>query len=79
MAATAFRHFEWQKLRLTHAEFMRMLIAGSAWGTAMTAGITTMTFCNDGMVCLDDIAMTTAISLVAGVLAIGPIAAYGRR
>lgn len=79
MVATALRQFDWQKLHLTQAEFVRMLVAGTVWGTAMTAGIAGMTFWNCGMVCPDDIAMTTAISVAAGILAIGPIAAYGRR
>lgn len=77
--ATALNEFDWQKLRLTRSEMRRMLVAGTAWGTAMSAGIAGMTFWNYGMICPDDIAVTTAISIAAGILAIGPIAAYGRR
>jgi len=79
MIATALREFDWQKLRLTQSEALRMLAAGTAWGVAMSASIAGMTFWNYGMICPDDIATTTAISMLAGILAIGPLAAYGRR
>ena len=79
MVATALGQFDWQKLRLTQTEFARMLVAGTAWGMAMSAGIAGMTFWNCGVVCPDDIVMTSAVSVAAGILAIGPIAGYGRR
>ena len=78
MTATALQ-LNWQKLRLAQTDFVRMLAAGTAWGTALTAGLAGLTFWNCGMICPDDIAITAAISSVAGILAIGPIAAYGRR
>ena len=77
--ATALNEFGWQKLRLTKPEVGRMLTAGTAWGVAMSAGLAGMTFWNCGMICQDDLTVTTALSVAAGVLAIGPIAAYGRR
>jgi hypothetical protein len=77
--ATVLNSFEWQKLRLTKSAVLRMLIAGSTWGLAMSAGLAGMSLWNDGMICLDDSLLTTAICIAAGVLAIGPIAAYGRR
>jgi hypothetical protein len=79
MIATAFNKFEWRKLCLSRSEAQRMLIAGTAWGVAMTAALTGMTFWNCGMICQDDLIKTTALSIVAGILAIGPLAAYGRR
>jgi hypothetical protein len=79
MIATAFNSFDWQKLRLTKSAVLRMLIAGSAWGFAMSAGLAGMALWNDGMICSDDVVMTTVISVAAGILAIGPIAAFGRR
>jgi len=77
--ATALNRFEWQKLRLTKSAVLRMLIAGTAWGLMMSAGLAGMALWNDGMICLDDTMMTTAVSVAAGILAIGPIAAFGRR
>ena len=79
MITSALNKFEWQKLRLTRSEARRMLIAGTAWGAAMSAALTGMTFWNCGMICQDDLIRTTTLSVVAGILAIGPLAAYGRR
>ena len=79
MIATALQKFDWQKLKLKKSELLRTLIAGTAWGIAMAAGIASMTFWNYNMICSDDVAVTTVISIAAGILAIGPIAAYGRR
>ena len=79
MTATTFTRFDLQKLRLTKLEALRMLTAGTAWGLAMSAGIAGMTFWSCGMECPDDIAATTALSVSAGILGIGPLAAYGRR
>jgi hypothetical protein len=79
MIATALNKFEWQKLWLTRTEVLRMLIAGSAWGIAMSVGLAGMTFWNCGMICQHDLLVSTALSVGAGILAIGPLAAYGRR
>ena len=79
MIAALFNGFDWQRLRLTRPEVLRMLLAGSAWGLAMSLGIAGMTFWKYAMICPDDIAVTTVLSVVAGILAIWPLAAYGRR
>jgi hypothetical protein len=79
MIATTLDKFEWRKLRLTRNEALRMLLAGTAWGIAMSIGLAGMTLWNCGMICQDDLVRTTTISVVAGILAIGPLAAYGRR
>ena len=77
--ATAMIRFDWRKPRLTKFDLLRMLITGTAWGLAMSAGFAGMTLWNYGMVCSDDVVLTTAISVAAGIFAIGPIAAFGRR
>jgi hypothetical protein len=77
--ATALTGFSWRKLQLTRKEMLRMLMAGTAWGVAMSAGLAGMTFWNCGMICQDDLIKTTTLSFIAGILAIGPLAAYGRR
>ena len=77
--AAALNTFEWRKLRLTRNEVLRMLIAGTSWGVAMSAGLAGMTFWNCGMICQDDLIKTTALSIAAGILTIGPLAAYGHR
>ena len=56
----------------------RALAAGTAWGIAMTAGLAATNLWSCGGICLPDIAVTAAISVSAGIVCIGPIAAFGR-
>jgi hypothetical protein len=56
----------------------RGIMAGTAWGLAMGLGLPLMTFLNCGVICLSDIVFTTAMSIVAGIATIGPLAAYRR-
>ena len=79
MIATTLTGSSLQKLQMTKSEALRMLIAGTAWGLAMSAGIANMTYWRYAMICPDDIVVTTALSVAAGIFAIGPLAAYGRR
>lgn len=64
--------------RLTPQAAKRALIAGSAWGVTMGAGLTVVGFLDCGVVCLSDVALTTGISVAAGVCTIGPLAAFAR-
>jgi hypothetical protein len=57
----------------------RGLIAGSAWGIAMGAMLAAVSAWNCGVVCVPDAALTTAISIAAGICTIGPLAAFGAR
>ena len=54
----------------------RALIAGCAWGLPMAALLIAMSALACGGICLTDAALTTAISLVTGVVAMGPFAAF---
>ena len=56
----------------------RALLAGGAWGVAMGIALTALKFQDCGMVCLSDVAITTAMASVAGILTIGPLAAFAR-
>ena len=53
----------------------RRLLAGAAWGLTMGLGLPLLNFANCGVICLSDVAFTTAVSAVAGVVVIGPLAA----
>jgi len=79
MNAIALTTFEWSKLKLTRQECLRGLIAGTAWGLALTAGLAAMTAWSCGGICLPEVAVNAGLSLAAGILGIGPVAAYGRR
>ena len=54
----------------------RGLVAGTAWGLAVGLGLPLMTFVNCGVICLLDVAFPTAVSVVAGIAVIGPLAAF---
>jgi hypothetical protein len=53
----------------------RGILAGTAWGLIMGLGLPLITFMNCGVICLSDVALTTAASIIAGTATIGPLAA----
>lgn len=63
--------------RLDRRAALRMLGAGSAWGVVMATGFVGYALWSCGGVCLEDAALTTSTSIVAGILTIGPLAAFG--
>jgi hypothetical protein len=63
--------------RLDGRAALRMLAAGTAWGGVMAAGFVGFALWSCGAVCLEDVALTTATSVAAGILTIGPLAAFG--
>jgi hypothetical protein len=77
--STVVAAFDRSKLPLRNGDWRRGLIAGLAWGAALTLGLTAMTALSCGGVCLPEVAVNAGLSLIAGLLGIGPIAAYGRR
>ena len=56
----------------------RGVLAGTAWGLTMGLGLPLLTFVNCGVICLSDVAFTTAVSVAAGIAVIGPLAAFRR-
>lgn len=64
---------------MTRAALARAVIAGTAWGLTMGTGLALMSLRDCGGICIPDAALTTAISIIAGIITIGPIAAVGRR
>ena len=66
-------------LRLDRAVLLRGLVAGLGWGLIMAAGLLGMAYAECGFSCDLDIATTTAVSVLTGLVAIGPLAALGRR
>ena len=61
--------------RLTRRTAFHAVIAGVAWGAVFTAGFTIYAWGCDA-VCLDDVLVTAATSVAAGIVAIGPLAAF---
>jgi hypothetical protein len=74
MTVAALRSREW----MPAGTLPRGLIAGGAWGLTMGFGLLLMTYLNCGVICLSDVAFTTAVSVVAGIAVIGPFAAFRR-
>ena len=66
-----------RRLRLDRRAALRMLAAGTAWGLVLTAGFAGLALWNCGMVCPDDLALTAATAIAAGILTIGPLAGLG--
>lgn len=54
------------------------ILAGTAWGLTMGLGLALLSFFDCGVICLSDVAVTTGVSVAAGILAIGPLAAFRR-
>ncbi|MPZ40338.1 MAG: hypothetical protein GEU95_20225 [Rhizobiales bacterium] len=72
MTVAALRAREW----LPAGAVPRGIIAGTAWGLIMGLGLPLMTFMTCGVICVSDVALTTAVSVVAGIAIIGPLAAF---
>jgi hypothetical protein len=61
------------------AVLRRGAIAGAAWGVSLTVALTALAAWQCGGVCIDDAVWLGGVSTATGMLAIGPIAALGRR
>ena len=58
---------------------LRAIGAGAAWGAIFTAGMSALSWASCGIICVDDVAMTATISMAAGIVTIGPLAAFAGR
>lgn len=56
----------------------RGIFAGAAWGLTVGLGLSVLSFLDCGVICLSDVAITIALAVAAGILAIGPLAGFGR-
>jgi hypothetical protein len=68
--------FSLPALRLRPHAVGRALLAGSAWGIGMGIALTALKFHECGMVCLSDVAINTTVAVVAGIVTLGPVAAF---
>ena len=79
MIATALNAFDRSRLRPTKQDWLRALVAGSAFGLLLTIGLATMTASQCGGICLPEVAVNAVLALAGGILGLGPVAAYGGR
>jgi TM2 domain-containing membrane protein YozV len=56
----------------------RGIVAGICWGLTVGLGLPLLALLDRGVVCLSDVAVTTVVSVVAGILTIGPLAVFRR-
>jgi hypothetical protein len=61
--------------RLDVTALRRMIGAGAAWGLSTTLGLAAWQV-SCGAICLSDIAFTGTLATAAGILTIGPLAAF---
>jgi len=66
-------------LRLNRGSIARMVAAGSLWGLIVSAGFFVNAVFHCRMPCPEDMGLVTAICVGTGIIAIGPIAGFGRR
>ena len=63
-------------LRINRLTLARMIVAGGAWGLTMSVGFFLIALARCGVPCPDDIVAVTTICIVAGIVTIGPLAAF---
>lgn len=65
--------------RYCDSAVLHALTTGTAWGLVLSAGLTGLTIYNCGAFCAADAAVTTALSVGAGILTVGPSIVLGER
>lgn len=66
-------------LHVDRAVVVRGILAGTAWGLALSAGFVGIALTQCGLPCPDDVAFTTLVSVATGIVTIGPLAAFAKR
>ncbi|MGE3989198.1 hypothetical protein [Pseudorhodoplanes sp.] len=66
------------QLKFDRATILRGVAAGSAWGVTVSAALLGLMLHQCGTICLGQILDTAALSITAGIIAIGPVAMLRR-
>jgi hypothetical protein len=66
-------------LHFDRTVLLRGILAGSAWGLALSAGLFGIAIWQCGLPCPDDVAFTTLVSVATGIVAIGPLTFFAKR
>ena len=66
-------------LRLNRGTIARMILAGSLWGLALSAGFFVNAVLQCRMPCPEDVVIVTALCIGTGIITIGPIAGFANR
>ncbi len=80
----AFSTFDWNRTRhraltLSKRDVARGFLAGIAFCIMLTAGFAAISAWQCGGVCLPEVGGNAVLSLAAGIIGLGPLAAYGGR
>lgn len=75
--AQTLRQFAPQKLPRGAA--FRVIAGGTLWGLALSGGLLSLSYYSCGVVCLGDALVTTALSVAAGIITIGPVTLLGAK
>ena len=70
--------FTLPRLSLGQGALLRACAAGTIWGVAVSAALLALSFYQCGSICLGQIVDTTALSVLTGMLTIGPLALLQR-
>jgi hypothetical protein len=79
MSARALHRLDRWKLRPSKAECRKGVVAGLLFGAMLTTGFAAISALQCGGICLPEVAVNLGLSVTAGILGIGPVAAYGGR
>ena len=64
--------------KLERTTILRAIAAGTLWGATVSAALLGLSFYQCGCICLGQVVDTTALSLLAGIVAIGPLVLFRR-
>jgi len=63
-------------LNINRSTAVRVIAAGGIWGLTMSVGFFSIALAQCGLPCPDDVVVVTATCIAAGIMTIGPIAAF---
>jgi hypothetical protein len=63
---------------LERPALIRGIAGGAAWGVTVATALLALTLYQCGTICLGQIVETTTLSIAAGILTMGPLAAFRR-
>ncbi len=66
------------RLNFDRRTILRGVSAGAAWGMVVSTALLGLSFYHCGTICLGQIVDTAALSMLAGIFAIGPVAMLRR-
>jgi hypothetical protein len=73
MTALALRLRHFTPPRPSRGAAFRAVAGGTVWGLVLSGGLLSLTYYSCGVVCTGDALVTTALSVAAGIVTIGPV------